>query len=220
MSRLDIGEEFDRTGKLEEALASYGKAMAIYQELVKAYPGVSVLQLDLANCHAELGALLARQKRFAEAFTHLDAGLAIQQKLAEGDPKNPIYVLRLGYSYGYRGWALVRSGQPSEAAADLRRAFQLWEKTATDPNTQFARSQALALLAGLGGEAKSGVTKEEARTFADQAVTDLTGAVKGGWCRPGELKGSDFDALRGRPDFQKLVAEVESKSGLKAKPKD
>jgi hypothetical protein len=29
---------------------------------------------------------------------------------------------------------------------------------------------------------------------------------------PDELKEPDFDALRGRPDFQKLVAEVEAKA--------
>jgi hypothetical protein len=30
----------------------------------------------------------------------------------------------------------------------------------------------------------------------------------------------DFDALRGRDDFQKLLADVEAKSGPKGKPKD
>jgi hypothetical protein len=33
--------------------------------------------------------------------------------------------------------------------------------------------RARALLAGLGGEVKSGVTKEESRTFADQSVAAL-----------------------------------------------
>ena len=37
---------------------------------------------------------------------------------------------------------------------------------------------------------------------------------------PDELKEPDFDALRGRADFQKLVAELEAKAGPKAKPKD
>jgi hypothetical protein len=82
------------------------------------------------------------------------------------------------------------------------------------------RSRALALLAWLGGDAKSGVTADEAGTFADQSVADLADAVKTGWALPGELKKPDFDALRGREDFQKLMAEVEAKSGPKAKPKD
>jgi hypothetical protein len=35
-----------------------------------------------------------------------------------------------------------------------------------------------------------------------------------------ELKEPDFDPLRGRDDFKKLLAELEAKSGPKAKPKD
>jgi hypothetical protein len=31
---------------------------------------------------------------------------------------------------------------------------------------------------------------------------------------------TDFDPLRGRDDFQKLLAELEAKAGPKAKPKD
>jgi hypothetical protein len=34
------------------------------------------------------------------------------------------------------------------------------------------------------------------------------------------LKEPDFEALRGREDFRKLVAEVEAKSGPNAAPKD
>ncbi len=59
---------------------------------------------------------------------------------------------------------------------------------------------------------KSGVTSAEAETSADQAVAALADAVKTGWGLPSELKAPDFDALRARPDFQKLVAEVEAKA--------
>jgi hypothetical protein len=72
-------------------------------------------------------------------------------------------------------------------------------------------------LAGLGRDAKSGVTRDEAGTFADQSVASLAAAVKSGWAIPSELKEPDFDALRGRADFQKLVAQVETKPKLKLK---
>ena len=52
----------------------------------------------------------------------------------------------------------------------------------------------------------------EAKTFADQSVAALAAAVKTGWAIPSELKEPDFDALRARPDFQKLLAEVEAKA--------
>src|SRR5262249_38093319 len=137
----------------------------------------------------------------------------IRQKLARADPKNTEYTTDLGYSYAYRGWALLRSGQQPKAAADLRQAVELWAR-ASAPNTEtrFERSRALALLAGLGGEAKSGVTKSEAARFADQAVAALRDAINAGWNQPDELKEPDFDSLRGREDFQKPAAEVKAKA--------
>ena len=76
----------------------------------------------------------------------------------------------------------------------------------------------LALRAGLGGEANSGVTKAEAAAFADQSVAALRDAFSAGWGWPDELKEPDFDALRGRDDFRKLVAEVEAKAGPRSSP--
>ena len=59
----------------------------------------------------------------------------------------------------------------------------------------------------------------EARTFADPSSA-LANIATTGWALPSELKEPDFDALRGREDFQKLVAQVEARSEPKAKPSD
>jgi tetratricopeptide (TPR) repeat protein len=216
-----IGQALGQTGKLEEAMEAQLKALATSQKLVDGNPTVTPYEGHLAESHTQLGRLLVRQKRFAEAFSHIDAGLAICQKLTKAEPENTENTSSLGYSHAYRGWALVRSGQASKAAADLRRAVELWAKEpAPDIEMRFERSRALALLAGLGGDAKSGVTKEEAAAFAGQAVAALANAVTAGWAWPGELKEPDFDALRGRADFQKLVAEVEEKARPNTKPND
>jgi hypothetical protein len=124
-------------------------------------------------------------------------------------------------SHAYLGWARVRSGEASEAAADLRRAVELWGKDpAPEPEIRFERSRVLALLAGLGEEVKAGVTKADAAAFADHAVASLRDAIRTGWGLTDELKEADFDAIRGREDFQKLLAELEAKFPPKAKPKD
>ena len=109
---------------------------------------------------------------------------------------------------------------------DLRQAIELWAKDKApapglgNGNVSFERTRALALLAWLGGDAKSGVTKDEAKFCADQAVSALRDAIKTGWNVPNELKEQDFDALRGRDDLKKLLAEVEARSGSIDKPKE
>jgi tetratricopeptide (TPR) repeat protein len=161
------------------------------------------------------GEVLGHQKRFAEAFAAFDASLAICLKIAEADPQNIDCIALLAATYACRGGARVWAGQPAEAAADLRRSLELWDKIPTlqNPDYQVSRSQALALLAGLGGDAKAGVTKDEAKKFADRSVALLAELVKSGWGSPTELKEPDFDAVRGRADFQKLAAEVEARAG-------
>jgi hypothetical protein len=79
---------------------------------------------------------------------------------------------------------------------------QLWARV---PNSeiQIQVEQSRALEAGLGGDARSGVTKDEAKTFTDQSVAALAVAFKLGWALPSELKQPDIDALRDRPDFLK-----------------
>src|SRR5262249_19661721 len=153
---------------------AHQQALAIRQKLADANPAVIRFQRTLAQSHNLIGRLLAGQQRFTEAFTALDAGLAIRQKLTEADPKNMEYPTDLGYSHAYRGWALVRAGQPSKAAADLRQAVELWARAkAPNTETRFERSRALALLAGLGAQAKCGVTTAAAARVWDQAGAGL-----------------------------------------------
>jgi tetratricopeptide (TPR) repeat protein len=210
-------------GKPEQAIEPLRKLLAITQKLVDANPKVPLYQSNLALAHNYIGRLLAQQKRFAEAFTAMDASLAIWRKLVEENPKTPLYTTSLAFNHAHRGWALIRSGQPSKAATYLRQALELWAKDPAPyyPNTRFERSRALALLAGLGSlgdDAKSGVTKDEAAAFADQAIAALRDAINGGWRLLDDLKEPDFDAIRGRDDFKKLTAEVKAKAGPKAKP--
>jgi hypothetical protein len=70
-------------------------------------------------------------------------------------------------------------------------------------------------LAELGGGPNSGTT--EAKMFVDQSIAALRDAIQAGWRQPDKLKEPEFDALRGRPDFQELYAELEKKAKPDAK---
>ncbi len=217
----NIGIVLRDTRKPAEALQEFQKALAITQKLADANPAVTDFQRRLAMFHSNIGVLLSSTGTAAEALKEEQKALGIFQKLADAHPANTRYTDDLGYSHAYRGRAHVRAGHPAEAAADLRRALALWEKgKAADSEALFERSRALALLAGLAADAKSGVTAAEGASFADQAVAALRDALSAGWNRPDELKEPDLDALRSRADFQKLLAEVEAKTGPTAKPKD
>jgi serine/threonine-protein kinase len=209
----DIGIVLSAMGRPAEALKEHQEAQDIWQKLADASRAVTDFQRRLALSHNHIGRLYARQMRFAEAFAALDRGLAILQKLVDAHPTIARYTNHLGYSHAYRGWAHVRAGRPAAAAADLRRAVALWEKEKDAViDTRFERGRALALLAGLAADGKSGVTPAEAAAFADQAVAALRDALDAGWGQYDELKEPDFDAIRNREDFQKLLAELEPRA--------
>jgi hypothetical protein len=195
--------------------------MTVAQQLADANPANPNYRFTISFCHDLMGRAYDRQKRWAEALTAFEAGLVMRQELVKADPENNLYRDILGDSYANHGMARVRAGQPAKAAADLRRALELRAKSPhQDRQRQLGRSRTLAVLAGLGADAKSGVTKDEAKKFADQSVANLADVVKAGLAPPNDLKEPDFDVLRGRADFQKLVAEVEARSEPKAKPSD
>jgi serine/threonine-protein kinase len=203
-------------GKPDKGAEACRKASEIMQKLVNDNPANTSYQLEMANSQTNMSLALDRQKRWPEAFTALESALVIRQKVAKADPKNAANSQGLGEIHAVRGGARARAGRPAEAAADLRKALDLWAKEPHLSNgLQVYRPRALALLAGLGADAKSGVTKDEAKAFADQSVAALAAVVRTGWANPRELKEPDFDALRGRADFQKLVAQVEAKAGKK-----
>ena len=93
------------------------------------------------------------------------------------------------------------------------------QATETACRCEFERVRVLALLAGLGKDPKSGVTAAEAASFADRSVAALRDAIDAGWAVREELKEPEFDPLRGREDFQKLVAELEAKVAAESQAK-
>jgi tetratricopeptide (TPR) repeat protein len=61
-------------------------------------------------------------------------------------------------------------------------------------------------------------TPGQKAAFADGAMKLLTALVKLGFEEPKLLAGSDFDALRARPDFKKMIADLEARVAPKDKP--
>ena len=64
----------------------------------------------------------------------------------------------------------------------------------------------------------AGLPPDAAGRAVEEYLAVLADAVKTGWALPSELKEPDFDALRGRADFRKLLAEVEARSGPQTTP--
>jgi hypothetical protein len=98
--------------------------------------------------------------------------------------------------------AQARSGPPRlwthRESANLHRPHRPKERIHVLSLEEMLVQSSSTTLAGLGGDAKSDVTKEEAKTFADQLVAALAAAVKRGAAVPSELREPDQGAVCGR----------------------
>jgi serine/threonine-protein kinase len=215
-----------RTGQPADALAEYRKAVAAFEKTADADLDTPWLS-NLAYSHIGIGQAHARERRFAEALAAMDAGLAILERLAQRDQKSADVAGELGYGYALRGLARFRAGSSASAAADLRRAVELRDNFShlddprfSPPDVRFTLAQTLALLAGLQKDPRAQVTAAEAATFAEQSVAALRDAISAGWADRDQLKQPDFDSVRNRANFQKLVSELEAKIARGASQKD
>jgi hypothetical protein len=75
------------------------------------------------------------------------------------------------------------------------------------------------MVASLQAKAKTEDAAHLAKEDADKAVTWLTKAVAAGWTDAAQIrKDADLDFLRDRPDFKKMLADLEIKSPPKQPP--
>ena len=108
--------------------AEPGSKLDRARKLAKESPAVPAYRETLARSHYNIARMFWLTGKPVESLAAYEKARDIRQKLVDAHPTTTQYINELGYSYGYRGWARVRAGQPAAAAGDLRRAIDLWAK--------------------------------------------------------------------------------------------
>ena len=106
------GYRLSAAGNLLEALKSYRKALEIYERIGRAE--------KMANCHNKIGNILLDQEKFSDALSHLQEGLAIQERLG-GDYEAGVAMINIAD-------ALEHLGRKVDALKYYRRAHSLTER--------------------------------------------------------------------------------------------
>jgi serine/threonine-protein kinase len=209
MSHHDLGWLLYYTGEPSNAEAEHRKALAIFQTLADNNPRVPGYRNDVANVDCGLSFVLRRLGRPAEARDYDERAVAAHEALVTEDPKKPDYRERLAENYLSRGLNRRALGDFAGSAADLRRALKLSDVYPQWANWHSFRSAWYhAALAGLAGQADSGVSAAEGASEAETAMTLLRKAVAGNF-RSAAFRTLDvLDPLRGRDDFRLLMMDI------------
>jgi tetratricopeptide (TPR) repeat protein/tRNA A-37 threonylcarbamoyl transferase component Bud32 len=121
-----------KLGQIQEALAGYQVALAIWQKLADDFPAVAAYRQGAARSYNSAGGLLAGRNEADRATEQFREALAIQQKLADDFPGVAEYRQDLANSHNNLGLLLANRNQADRAAEQYRKVLDIQQKLADD----------------------------------------------------------------------------------------
>jgi tetratricopeptide (TPR) repeat protein len=222
-------------GQHEAAHTEYETARDLIKKLATAFPAVSQYRVELGGSYCNLGNLVRDEGQPAESLQWFDLAVSTLTPVYEKDPRHVTARLFLRNSHMNRARAYDRLQKPAEAVKDWDRAVEL-SPPAEQPDCRASRVNS-RLQAGQFAEAVAEVEEltragkwsadqwydfacvyavasdqvtDKQQPYADRAMELLQHAVKAGFKDAAHMgKDTDLDALRGREDFKKLLADLE-----------
>jgi serine/threonine protein kinase len=207
----NLGNFYRDTKKLDKAAAAFAAAQGAYEPLAENFPTVPNYRSELGGVLSNLAMLEINQDHPAAAEPLLMRAIAQQKAALKLNAKNPIYREFLSNHYAVLADAQVRQGQHRaaiESALTMTGVRPEHAEDAYDAGCIFARCVPLAQADQKIAEAER---TKLAKQYSDQALTWVREAITRGYKDVEHLKkDDDLLAVRSRPDFQKLVTELES----------
>jgi tetratricopeptide (TPR) repeat protein len=204
--------------QIPDALKSVQEAISVFDSMLREHPDVAQTQEDMATARGTLGNVLCKASRVAEALPEYRKAIDIRGAMLNARAGNQSNRVALAMIFRSRGIAEEQLGQAAEAVRDYRRGVDLC-KAVTDPQPDllFEEGSCHGRLAAAASQRGSALSTKEGVSEAEKAVATLRQAVVSG-CNNALIElqtRKDFDALRLREDFQKLLREAEAREKAK-----
>lgn len=195
---FDRATVLDSSGDLEASLRASKAAADLRRTLVAAHPNHVGYQSDLGLTLGNLALSLAGLKRFEEALVVAHEALPHHQAAFDGSPEVTRYRGYLGGALGLVGRFAGDTQRFDEAFAAIGEREKLWPdngKQLVVVASDFAR----LAKASPAGDSKA----------ANRAIAVLRQAIAAGFRDDARLRDDKaFAVLRGRSDFQQILAEL------------
>lgn len=213
MSQHALGELYRDTDRLQEAEQADLRALALQEKLIADAPKRPEYREQLADTQRSLALLCRTSGRFNEAEKYLRQALALQEQRAAESQAVPRYQAALARTWKELAALQLATDSRDAALSSLEKARALLEKLpASGRRDLYLLACVHALEAPLLARDKA--TAPRARQAEDAALAALQRAVAAGYADVEHLKtDADLAPLRNRGDFQKLVKDLEARTG-------
>jgi serine/threonine-protein kinase len=212
-------------GQLPDALAALEEELPLVEQLARENPGVRGYRAEVANCTIELGRVQERLGQREEALRSFVRARDRYDALALEQPAVAGFRRYAGYSQFHLGRLLRVLGREAESRSALEAAlgrFRPFADAEIDPLGFYDLACVRALCAGLVGAGRPEPTVEDQagrQRYGDRALAALRDAVAGGFKSASMIETDpDFDAIRARPEFQAILAELKAQRPARSTP--
>jgi serine/threonine-protein kinase len=204
----DFGLVYLANDRKAEAGAAFRDAVAVLEPLVRDKRSNQYIESDLATAYTELGNFQRAAGQLPEAEVAYRKVWDLRRGPADKNPDNLRYQLRKAQAGLHLGETLAAAKKPADARAMLAAVRATLEPL---NGSAFQDSHSLAAAAAILVTVTDGDAAREA--LAKQAIAGLQKAIAEEHYRGvAALKQSVYyESLRGRADFQDLVADLESR---------
>jgi serine/threonine-protein kinase len=207
----NLGNLLKATGRPREAEAAYREARDLYKALAKDFLAVPDSEAELANTLDSLAKLardrkdhLSARRLLEEARPSIEAALGVNSR-------HPFYLAIFSEHRRILALTLLDLGEHAGAAAAAAELARVAFDPAGDAYKAAGFLSRCVPLAEKDAKLPEARRQELARSYGDRALEALRQAVAKGYKDAAQMKkDTDLDAVRGRDDFQKLLAEVEA----------
>ena len=211
-SHLNLGNLLSDTGRLKEAEAAYRETLKLQQQLATDFPNQLDIRYELAGTLVSLANLCNQRRDFAAAKGYLDEAAPHHRATLKVNPRHPDY--RQFYRNNLWTLAQAQAGLLDRAAA-VKVAEQIRDLGWDAADDAYHAACALATCIPIV-EKHDKLNADERQAavqfYGDEAMKLLRDAVAKGYKNAAQMKADrNLAPLRGRDDFQKLLAELEGK---------
>jgi serine/threonine-protein kinase len=208
-----MSEIHRKAGRTKEALAALEQAREVASRLSDAHPEDLEYRGYVVEVDSSLAELHGAMHEPSKAFACFERALSLQRKLVKENPSTPQVQSGLAETLRRRGNLAQKLGRAGEAAANYRESISLLEALAKpEPGNLYGLARSQSLLSGLAGRPDSGLRSADGEAEAVKAVATLRRAIAAGWNNSAQARAdTDLAPLHPRPDFQKLLAELDRK---------
>jgi tetratricopeptide (TPR) repeat protein len=212
-SRHNLGNVMVERGLGADAERDLRLSLAVHKQLMDQEPAVTEHKSSYGATLHDLALCVKERKELVEARQLLEQAVRYQREAYATAPKHPSYGQYLTKHFWQLAHVNLELGTHPQAADAAREYSLVLPEDAGNAASAAEVTAWCITVVGKDSQLSAEAKRQRTDEYAARSMSLLTEAIRRGYDNVGALKRSKaFDPMRDRPDFKKLLADLEAKA--------